>query len=217
MYRNLEHDVGRITASLADLRSRFDPDFLNIFVEELLTWNPQLGLVSKRSTAAVVSRLVRQSVDLWEFVAGGVGYRSAGPPWRVADIGSGAGFPGLVWKGLVPSLRLILIERKSRRAMFLERTVHRLDFRDTEVVEADLKEVVQGPRGPGGFDLAVTLAVASPPKVGKLIEQVLKPGCYYVTVRPVREKAIDPHLATCLRLHSTAKSEKGTFLLYQKT
>ncbi len=41
---------------------RLDERILDLFVEELFRWNPQLGLVSKRDTPAVVARLVEQSV-----------------------------------------------------------------------------------------------------------------------------------------------------------
>ena len=48
----------------------------------------------------------------------------------VADIGSGAGLPGVVWALVRPDLRVVLIESLLRRATFLTECIHALDLAD---------------------------------------------------------------------------------------
>lgn len=48
----------------------------------------------------------------------------------VADIGSGAGLPGVVWALVRPDLKVVLIESLLRRATFLTECIHALDLAD---------------------------------------------------------------------------------------
>ena len=48
----------------------------------------------------------------------------------VADIGSGAGLPGVVWALVRPDLKVVLIESLLRRATFLTECIHALDLVD---------------------------------------------------------------------------------------
>jgi 16S rRNA (guanine527-N7)-methyltransferase len=57
--------------------------------------------------------------------------RSAG---RVADLGSGAGLPGLVLAAELPEARVDLIESASRKCGFLREAIHRMSLANAEVV-----------------------------------------------------------------------------------
>lgn len=81
----------------------------------------------------------------------------------VADIGSGAGLPGLVWALVRPDLTLVLIESLLRRATFLTECVHSLDLADRVTVVRDRAEsVAGGPKAgrPGQMDVVTARAVA---------------------------------------------------------
>ena len=52
------------------------------------------------------------------------------PEARIADVGSGAGLPGLVWAIVRPDVRVVLIEALLRRAAFLEEAVTQLALTD---------------------------------------------------------------------------------------
>lgn len=59
---------------------------------------------------------------------------------RVADIGSGAGLPGLVWAVVRPDLNVTLVEPLLRRSRFLHSTVSRLDLASRVTVLRDRAE-----------------------------------------------------------------------------
>lgn len=75
---------------------------------------------------------------------------------RVADIGSGAGLPGLVLAVARPDLRVTLVEPLLRRTTFLEEAVERLGLGQVEVVRARA-DALHGRRR---FDVVTSRAVA---------------------------------------------------------
>ncbi|MEY2989138.1 MAG: rRNA methyltransferase GidB [Actinomycetota bacterium] len=91
----------------------------------------------------------------------------------VADIGSGAGLPGLVWSLVRPDLTVVLIESLLRRATFLTECVHELGLVDRVQVVRDRAESVSGGPGktrggrPGTVDVVTARAVAP---LGTLVE-----------------------------------------------
>ena len=92
---------------------------LDDYLRELLQWNDELGLVSKRDPLDACIRLVIESAELGDIAARVL----TSSEHRVADVGSGGGFPGVVWGFLFPQWNLVLIERREKKAAFLERVV----------------------------------------------------------------------------------------------
>ena len=77
---------------------------------------------------------------------------------RIADIGSGAGLPGLVWALARPDVSVVLIESLLRRVTFLTECIAALELTDrVQVVRARAEEAA---RSPGSFDIVTARAVA---------------------------------------------------------
>jgi 16S rRNA (guanine527-N7)-methyltransferase len=83
---------------------------------------------------------------------------------RIADIGSGGGFPGLVLAIALPTARVALIESVGRKCAFLERAARTLELGNVEVVRGRAES---WRAGLGAHDLVTARAVAS---LGVLIE-----------------------------------------------
>lgn len=75
---------------------------------------------------------------------------------QVADIGSGAGLPGLVWGICRPDLRVTLVEPLLRRVTFLHEVVEELGLDNIEIVRGRAEEL----HGQRTFDLVTSRAVA---------------------------------------------------------
>jgi 16S rRNA (guanine527-N7)-methyltransferase len=75
----------------------------------------------------------------------------------VADLGSGAGFPGVVLAVALPQARVALVESAARKCAFLERLVSALGITNARVVHARVEEWAQGVREQ---DLVVARALA---------------------------------------------------------
>ncbi|WP_314423993.1 16S rRNA (guanine(527)-N(7))-methyltransferase RsmG [uncultured Microbacterium sp.] len=76
---------------------------------------------------------------------------------RVADIGSGAGLPGIVLAIARPDVEFTLIEPMERRVVWLDEQVSALGLTNVEVVRARAEEVPQ----PQGFDAVTARAVSA--------------------------------------------------------
>lgn len=101
-------------------------DSIRKYADLLLLWNHKVNLTSITDPREVLSRHFGESL----FAASAVPI-SAG---RLADVGSGAGFPGLALKLLVSDLEVFLIESVMKKATFLLEVVRQLDLTGVKVV-----------------------------------------------------------------------------------
>jgi 16S rRNA (guanine527-N7)-methyltransferase len=213
MRGNPRTDTGRVTAALADLVERFSPG-LDPYLEELLKWNPQLGLFSKRDPERILTKLLRQSVALWDFTCEARG----GAPARAVDVGTGGGFPGLVWKLLAPALEVVLVERKARKADFLDRVAHRLGRPEGLAVAAeDVTAFARHRSRAGAFDVAALMAVAPAPGVLQALDRVLTPGGAVVTVRPAGQNAAESGYGPAFMATSKLAVDGATLLFLERS
>jgi 16S rRNA (guanine527-N7)-methyltransferase len=211
------NDVEGILSALGSVTARFTPGALETFLASLLRWNPQLGLISKRDPTAVAARLVGQSVALWEFVASEGVFAQAPKPWRVADVGTGGGFPGVVWKLLEPRIELSLIERKDRKAHFLQQVVDSMGLTEVRVVPEDVRELCLQEGYRESYDLVAMMAVAPPGELGQPLEELLCPDGFMANVRPSSQQLLEQRAGSSLVLVQKQESDFGTFVLYRKT
>ena len=94
---------------------------------------------------------------------------------KVADIGSGAGFPGLVAAVFRPDLRVSLIEASAKKAAFLETATASALLPDARVLHVKIS-----PGRPledsGEYDLVLSRYTGSVPWLGAAAKTLLKPG-----------------------------------------
>jgi 16S rRNA (guanine527-N7)-methyltransferase len=76
---------------------------------------------------------------------------------RVADLGAGAGFPGLVLAAALPAAGIALVEANGRKCAFLERAVEAMGLENVEIVNARAES---WPEGIASRDLVTARAVA---------------------------------------------------------
>ena len=131
------------------LRSRYPDasDGLAAYVGLLATDGVLRGLIGPRETGRLWSRHVANCAVLEELVPQGV---------RVADVGSGAGLPGLPLALVRPDLHVVLVEPLLRRATFLSEAVEALGLTDrVEVLRGRAED-----QGGLGVDVVTARAVA---------------------------------------------------------
>ena len=104
----------------------------------LIEENGRQNLVSAASLAAVWQRHIADSAQLLALVP-----RETCSPWL--DLGSGAGFPGLVIAALRPDCGVILVESRPLRAQWLERVCVLLDLPQARVSGSRLELIETRP------------------------------------------------------------------------
>jgi len=105
---------------------------LERFIAEIELWNPRYGLVAAGED--IVGRHVIDSLSGVELIRGL-------NPGSLADVGSGAGFPGIPLAIWMEDTEITLIERSGRRADFLRNTVLTLGLKNVRVLEMPVENV----------------------------------------------------------------------------
>ena len=103
------------------------------YMTMLLAWNEKINLTAIRDPVEVLYRHFCESM-----------YAAVALPslaGRLADVGSGAGFPGLPLKIAFPELDVFLIESNVKKATFLAEVVRELELADTRVVVSRYEEL----------------------------------------------------------------------------
>lgn len=185
-------------AELAPAHPALPIDSLSTFLSEIVNWNHRVSLVSRRSTRSALKRLVDQSVSVWDAV---VSNAEDHPPASFVDVGSGAGFPGVIWALIAPELEGLLIERRQRKAAFLQHAVRALGLGRLEVYAGDARDAALHSNWACRFDLATTFAVDEPEATIPVVRPLLRPGGVFVTIAGSSTRA--PETASELsRVHS---------------
>jgi len=131
-----------LASSLQDLGITFDTvqmAQLNAYIAELELWNPTYKLVGAQGDELITKHIVDSlsAVPVMQELL-----QSYGPDAKIADLGSGAGLPGIPLAIALKDYRFTLVERMLRRVDFLRNAlaICRLTER-VEVLDKDLKDV----------------------------------------------------------------------------
>lgn len=149
-------DVSRETSSAPDpdvLAEVFPPErlpLLHIYADLLATDGVVRGLIGPREVPRLWDRHLVNCGLLAPLIAANA---------TVADIGSGAGLPGVVLAIARPDVQITLVEPMARRVAFLEEVRTRLSLDTLEVVRERAEQWSDAPR----FDVVTARAVASLP------------------------------------------------------
>ena len=98
---------------------------------------------------------------------------------KVADIGSGAGFPGIVLAIAFPEAHFSLVESNGKKCRFLHQTVEALDLGNVSIINARAENL----REKETFDIAIARAVSDLRVLTELIAPLLKVGGRFVAMK----------------------------------
>jgi 16S rRNA (guanine527-N7)-methyltransferase len=129
-------DADQIAALLTPYAALPSPGVLaqlQRYLDLLLRWNARTNLTAVRDPDQIVTRHFGESLFAANVLFGNNGLPEPGT--SLADLGSGAGFPGIPIKLFVPDLKLTLIESQNKKATFLREAIRALELRDVEVFQ----------------------------------------------------------------------------------
>ncbi|MGR6837268.1 16S rRNA (guanine(527)-N(7))-methyltransferase RsmG [Syntrophomonas erecta] len=124
-------------------------NFKNLLLEE----NKKQNLVSRRSIYAELDKHIEDSRQLLEHMP--IGRQ------KVIDIGSGAGFPGMILALDCPQAEFTLVESDLKKSRFLKRVVAELNLTNVEVIRNRVEELGRELDYREQFDICTCRAVAS--------------------------------------------------------
>ena len=149
-------------------------DQLRRYVDLLTIWNRKVSLVASAKPSVVLVKHVADSL----FAAAHC--RDAG---AVMDLGSGAGFPGLVVALISPSTRVTLIEARGKKVSFLEEVCRVLALGNAEPIHGRIEAVAGEERHCGAYDLVTSRALADVDALRDFAAPFLRPGGRLLAMR----------------------------------
>lgn len=141
---------------------------LETYAALLVEWNRKMNLTAIVEPEAVAVKHFADSAALFKYV-------ELLPAARVIDVGTGAGFPGLVVKILRPDIRLTLLDSLQKRLRFLEAVCEAIGL-PAQLVHARAEEAGRQEAHREGYDLATARAVARLPLLSEYCLPFVKQG-----------------------------------------
>lgn len=119
---------------------------------------------------------------------------------RIADIGSGAGFPGLVLAVALPDAQVDPIESVGRKCDFIRRAIEAAGIGNATVLNARSEEIAEG-EGRESYDAVTARAVGRLSTLAELASPLLKDGGILVAWKGKRDADEEAQLASaCAQL-----------------
>src|SRR5579875_574651 len=123
--------------------------------EELLDWNTRVNLTAITDAGEVLLKHFLDSLSLLQAFDRGTA--------SLLDIGSGAGFPGLVLKIARPQWQVTLLEATGKKVLFLQHVIARLNLQGVIAIHGRAEELAHQSDYRSKFDLVTARAVSALP------------------------------------------------------
>lgn len=138
--------------------------------EELLEWNSRFNLTAIRDKEGIETKHFLDSLTCL------MALDLSNTPRSLIDIGTGAGFPGIPLKLMLPQMRLTLVESIQKKAGFCTHMVEKLSLRQVQVLPERAEDVGQDPNHRECYDLATARAVAAMPTLVEYLLPLVRIG-----------------------------------------
>lgn len=176
---SLSEDLERLNGALGPYGLDFDATAqarILRFAGDLVLWNDRLNLLSRNDVQNVISKHVASSMGVLLLT-------TAVPGSRWIDIGTGAGFPGMVLKIARPELSLDLLDSARKRCIFLEEVRRGLELGPMPILQLRAETMLSRGEGVGQYDIVTSRAVASLEDSLRVFGPFARPGGRYITFK----------------------------------
>lgn len=110
---------------------------------------------------------------------------------NVIDVGTGAGFPGIPMKILMPQINVTLLDSLNKRLIFLNEVINKLDLINIKTVHGRAEDFGRDVQYRQKYDVAVSRAVANLAVLAEFCLPFVKVGGYFVAMKgPAIEEEI---------------------------
>ena len=145
----------------------------------LIEWNEKINLTGITKKEDVYLKHFYDSLTLAKIV-------NLNNIETVCDIGTGAGFPGLVLKIVFPNLKITLVDSLNKRINFLNEVIKELGLTDIKTISSRIEEY--GVKNRELYDLVVARALASLPMLLEYAIPLVKVDGYFVAMKGTNEE-----------------------------
>ncbi len=140
-----------------------------LYEQELIARNAQINLTAIRDVEGIRTKHFLDSLSCLMVMRDR-------PPRHMIDIGTGAGFPGLPLKIILPGMQLTLVESVGKKADFCRHVVETLKMEQVQVLQTRAEELGQNSSHREKYDWAVARAVANLPALVEYLLPLVRIG-----------------------------------------
>jgi 16S rRNA (guanine527-N7)-methyltransferase len=154
---------------------------LLLLLEELAEWNQRFNLTAITAPEAMITHHLLDSLAIHADLSG----------QELADVGTGAGFPGLPLALVNPQRRFTLIDGSAKKIRFVTHAAERMGLTNVTAVHARSETFTPG----APLDLVLTRALAPLPRLVQMVQPMCAPGTRILAMkgrRPDEEIAALP-------------------------
>ncbi|NLI88921.1 MAG: 16S rRNA (guanine(527)-N(7))-methyltransferase RsmG [Epulopiscium sp.] len=123
------------------------------YMDMLIEWNEKMNLTAIIEPMDIIEKHYLDCLT----IARVEGFKGQG---SLIDIGTGAGFPGLVLKIAFPDLKVTLVDSLQKRISFLEAVIEELELKDVECIHSRAEDLGKDSQYRERFDMCASRAVA---------------------------------------------------------
>lgn len=176
---------------------------LNQFYELLISWNQKMNLTRIIEKEDVYLKHFYDSLTLSKVI-------DLKQDLTLCDVGSGAGFPGIVLKICFPNLKITLLDSLQKRVNYLNEIIKELDLKNIEAIHTRAEDYAKQNREK--FDIVTARAVANLKILSELCIPMVKVNGLFIVMKANIEEEIENSTEILKKLDS--KIEKiETFYL----
>lgn len=145
----------------------------SLYADLLIEWNQKINLTSIVEQKEIIVKHFLDSLTLVPWVQGD----------KVADIGTGAGFPGIPLKIVFPEKKFFLVDSLAKRLDFLNEVIQKLDLNKVETIHSRAEDFGRNNQYRSSFDTVVSRAVAKLPVLMEYAVPLLKVGGVFIAAK----------------------------------
>lgn len=118
----------------------------------MLEWNEKMNLTAITDEYQIIMKHFIDCLEITKYMNGNE---------KVIDVGTGAGFPGIVIAIYFENINITLLDSLNKRLIFLEEVVKKLNLKNVNIVHARAEEFAHKDEYRNKYDLVVSRAVAN--------------------------------------------------------
>jgi len=155
---------------------------LEKFYNLLLLWNEKMNLTRITERDEVYLKHFYDSLTISKVI-------DLNKDLTLCDVGSGAGFPGIVLKIVFPNLKIILIDSLQKRVNYLNEIIKELDLSDIEAIHTRAEDYAKNHREE--YDVVTARAVANLKVLSELCIPMVKEQNYFIAMKANIEEELE--------------------------
>lgn len=148
------------------------------YYELLDEWNKVMNLTAITDQNEVITKHFVDSLALVKAMG-----EISTKEYKIIDIGTGAGFPGIPLKIAFPQLKITLMDSLNKRIKFLNEVIEQLGLKEITAVHSRAEDLGRDKDYREKYDLSVSRAVANLSTLSEYCMPFVKPGGFFISYK----------------------------------